>query len=99
MLLPDRPATDRIHTVELLEQGIAALEALGYRTRIETELGRSLICTIKGHPTLILDPGQSPREQLDVVLEALCQEQHRLHVTLPVELQRVIEFQTKRRAA
>jgi hypothetical protein len=98
-MLPDRHSTDRVHTVELLEQGIAALEALGYRTRVETELGRSLICTIKGHPTLILDPSQAQRDQLDVVLEALCQEQHRLHVTLPIELQRVIEFQTKRRRA
>jgi hypothetical protein len=98
-MLPDRNSPDRVHTVELLEQGIAALEALGYRTRIETELGRSLVCTIKSHPTLILDPSQPQRDQLDVVLDALCQEQHRLHVTLPVELQRVIEFQTKRRRA
>ncbi len=98
-MLPDRNSPDRVHTVELLEQGIAALEALGYRTRIETELGRSLTCTIKGRPTLILDPSQPQRDQLDVVLDALCQEQHRMHVTLPVELQRVIEYQTKRRAA
>ncbi len=61
----------KVHTVDLLEQGIALLEKLGYQIRVEAELGRSMICRVKGKPMLVLDPEQSPREQLDIVLQGL----------------------------
>ncbi|MGC4004616.1 MAG: hypothetical protein QM811_16445 [Pirellulales bacterium] len=94
-MLPERQATQPVLTVDLLEQGIAALETLGYQIRVETELGRSMTCVIKGRPWLVLDPNQAPREQLEIVLEALRQEQRRMHVTFPSELTRALDFGRK----
>ncbi len=83
---------ERVGTVQLLEQGIAILEQCGYQIRAETELGRSICCTIKGQRCLILDPNQAPREQLDVVLAALATEQTKRPLALSPELERILDL-------
>jgi len=84
----------RIHTIDLLEQGIAALQALGYQIRVESEIGRSVICHLKDKPWLILDPNQAPREQLQVVLAGLQSELTKTpQLQLSVELHTVLEYQ------
>jgi hypothetical protein len=95
---PEPNGHQRIHTVDLLEQGIALLEKLGYQIRIEAEFGRSMICRLKGKSILVLDPEQTAREQLDVVLDGLRSETsvQMLNYCTP-ELRSVIEY--KQRAA
>jgi hypothetical protein len=86
---------ERITTVDLLDEGIAILEQCGFQIRAETELGRSICCTIKGQRCLILDPNQAPREQLDVVLAALATEQTKRPLALTPELERVLDLPHK----
>jgi hypothetical protein len=87
---------ERIPTVDLLEQGIAALQAMGYQLRIEPEIGRSMICTVKGKSWLVLDPNQAPRDQLQVVLDGLRAQTASLAcVPLSHELRRVVEFHAR----
>ncbi|MDX1963442.1 MAG: hypothetical protein SFX18_09835 [Pirellulales bacterium] len=88
--------SERVHTVDLLDQGIAALQKLGYQLRIEPELGQSSVCELKGKPWLILDPNQAPREQLHVVLDALRREPALgSRVALSAELLRTLQFQAR----
>jgi hypothetical protein len=59
-------------TVELLEQALALARRSGYKVRqewLEGCLGGA--CVIRGQKWLFLDPTQSPREQLEAVLNAL----------------------------
>ena len=59
-------------TVELLEQALAVARRSGYRIRQEWLDGCSGgACTIKEQKWLFLDPADSPREQLETVLNAL----------------------------
>jgi hypothetical protein len=62
----------RIHSLELLELAIDAASRLGYRIR-EDALGGfpGGACQIKDQKWLFLDPAQSTRERLLVVLAAL----------------------------
>lgn len=63
-----------MHTVELLEQAVALAEERGFVVR-QDWLGGSTAgaCEFKGRRWLLIDLAQSPREQLDLVLEALRQ--------------------------
>ena len=61
-----------MHTVELLEEAIALAEKVGYQVRQEW-LGGSGggRCEVKGRKWLFLDLAVGPRDQLDLVIEAL----------------------------
>lgn len=61
-----------MHTVELLDQALAAALKCGYRLR-QDWLGGSDGggCEIKGQKWIFLDLSLSPSEQLDVVVGAL----------------------------
>ena len=63
-----------MHTVELLEQAIALAEQRGFVVRQDWLSGSTAgACEFKGRRWLLIDLAQSPREQLDLVLEALRQ--------------------------
>lgn len=65
----------RMHTVDLLEQAIAAATRLGYQTRYEWLGGQGGgACEVHGKKWLFLDLAQSPQDQLAQVLEALRKE-------------------------
>lgn len=59
-------------TVELLERALELARKSGYQVRQQWLEGcESGACIIKGQKWLLLDPMQSPREQLEVVLAVL----------------------------
>lgn len=61
-----------MHTVELLEQALAAIKRLGYRVRAEhLDGGKGGPCEFNGRRWLFLDVAQAPLEQLHLVLELL----------------------------
>ena len=61
-----------MHTVELMEQGIAALETLGYGVREEYLGGAGGGgCEIAGRKWVFVDIALSKSDQLDQILEAL----------------------------
>ncbi len=63
-----------MHTVELLERAIALAEQRGFVVRQDWLAGSAAgACEFKGRRWLLIDLAQSPREQLDLVLEALRQ--------------------------
>jgi hypothetical protein len=63
-----------MHTVELLEQAIAEAQRRGFIVR-QDWLGGSAAgaCELKGSRWLLIDLALTPREQLDLVQEALQQ--------------------------
>jgi hypothetical protein len=86
----------KVHTVDLLEQGITVLEKIGYEVRLESELGRSMVCRVKGKSILVLDAGETSREQLDVVLRALRSETSvAMLAQCSMELRSVLELQKR----
>ncbi len=63
-----------MHTVELLEQAIAEAQRRGFIVRQDWLSGSTAgACELKGRRWLLIDLALSPREQLDVVQEALRQ--------------------------
>jgi len=60
-----------MHTVELLEQALAAARQLGIRVRQEWIAGQGGMCEYRGKRWLFIDLGAPPVEQLHVVLEAI----------------------------
>lgn len=59
-------------TVELLERALTLARLAGYKIRHQWLEGcESGACIIKGEKWLLLDPMQSPGEQLEVVLAVL----------------------------
>jgi hypothetical protein len=59
-------------TVELLDQALGLARRSGYKVRQEWLEGcPGGACVIRGQKWLFLDPTQSPREQLEAVLNAL----------------------------
>lgn len=92
----DHASGHKVHTIDLLEQGIAVLEKIGYEVRLESELGRSMVCRVKGKSILVLDAGETSREQLDVVLTALRSETSlALLAHCSTELRSVLELQNR----
>jgi|RhiMethySRZTD1v2_1073278.scaffolds.fasta_scaffold1094832_2 hypothetical protein len=63
-----------MHTVELLERAIAEAQQRGFVVRQDWLSGSTAgACELKGRRWLLIDLALSPREQLDLVLEALRQ--------------------------
>ena len=61
-----------MHTVELMEQGIAALESMGYGVREEYLGGAGGgVCEIAGRKWVFIDLALNKSEQLNQILEAL----------------------------
>jgi len=63
-----------MHTVDLLEQALAATEKLGYRLRQDWLDGHGGGCELKGQKWLLLDLAASPAEKLQIVSEVLSRE-------------------------
>jgi hypothetical protein len=62
----------RMHTVELLEHGLATARQLGYGIRHEWLGGNGGgACLLKGEKWIFLDLAQTPLEQLDQVTAAI----------------------------
>lgn len=63
-----------MHTIELLEQALAAATEAGWVVRHEWLNGAAAgACEIKGRRHVFVDLALSPREQLDQVLGAMAQ--------------------------
>jgi hypothetical protein len=61
-----------MHTVELLERAIAEAEQRGFVVRQDWLSGSTAgACEFKGRRWLLIDLALSPREQLELVLDAL----------------------------
>jgi hypothetical protein len=61
-----------MHTVEVLEEALAAARRLGYHIRQEGLMGAGGgPCEFQGKRWIFLDLGQSPAEQLEEVLTAI----------------------------
>jgi len=64
-----------MHTLDMLERAIAAVEKLGYRVRQEWLGGDGGGgCEIRGQKWLFLDLAQNPADQLEVVADVLRRE-------------------------
>ena len=86
-----------MHTVELMEQGIAALEALGWGVREEYLGGTGGGgCEIAGKRWMFIDLALSKGEQLEQILETLRGETGVYSLPLSSELSRSLGI---RRAA
>jgi len=85
-----------MHTVDLLEQALAAAERIGYRVRQDWLDGRGGGCEIKGQKWILLDLASSPAEKLQVVAEVLSQEAPSASVDLSPPLRGLLDA---RRAA
>jgi hypothetical protein len=81
----------RIHSVDLLELSLNCAERLGYRLREESLGGfPGGACQLKGKKWLFLDPAQTPRERLQVVVDALAGDSTVETWELPTPLARAI---------
>ncbi len=86
-----------MHTVELMEQGIAALETLGYGVREEYLGGTGGGgCEIAGRKWVFVDVALNKSEQLDQILETLRNDAAIHSLSLSVDLAAVLGI---RRAA
>lgn len=86
-----------MHTVELLEQALAAVKRLGYRVRSEhLDGGQGGVCEFGGKRWLFLDIAKAPLEQLHEVLQLLRDDPRTAGLTLAPELAGLIRT---RRAA
>ena len=81
-----------MHTVELLEQALAAAQAIGLKVRQDwlggTDTGW---CEIKGQKCIFLDVAQSPADQLGPVLDALRGDPRLSRIDLPAGLATVLQ--------
>ena len=76
-----------MHTVELMEQGVAALEMLGIGVREEYIGGAGGgLCEIAGRRWVFVDLALSKSEQLDQLLHALRQDEGVYSLDLPRSL-------------
>jgi hypothetical protein len=87
----------RIHSVELLELALDCARRLGYLLR-EDALGGfpGGACEFKGQKWLLLEPAQTPRERLQVVIDAIAADPAVTTLHLPSPLAQVVAH---RRAA
>ena len=86
-----------MHTVELLEEALAAVERLGYRVRMEpldAETGG--VCEFAGRKWLFLDAAASALDHLHAVLEVLRGDVYTDRLKLSAALRQLI---THRQAA
>jgi hypothetical protein len=82
-----------MHTVELLERAIALARQCGFVVR-QDFFGGSLAgaCEFKGRRWLFIDLAQSPREQLEQVLQALGEGPHLAGDEAPAQLQAFVKL-------
>lgn len=86
-----------MHTVELLELALQAVQGAGYRIRRDLLAGQGGgACTIRGQKWLFLDLGTDCTEQLGEVLEILREDPVMDTMKLPDELTILLD---RRRAA
>jgi hypothetical protein len=87
----------RVHCIDLLDLSLDCAVRLGYVIR-EDALGGfpGGACELKGRKWLFLDPAQTPRERLEVVIAALAADRAVDTADLPPLVARVISH---RRAA
>jgi hypothetical protein len=61
-----------MHTVQVLDEAVAAARRLGYEVRLDWLGGNGGgHCLVRGRKWLLLDLAQSAEEQLEVVIDAL----------------------------
>ncbi len=85
-----------MHTVDLLDQALRAVQRLGYRVRQDWLGGcGGGGCEVHGQKWLFLDLGDTPAEQLHIVAEVLENEISKHPIELDAKLQGFIQ----RRAA
>ena len=80
-----------MHTVDLLERALLAVEGLGYRVRQDWLDGQGGGCEIKGQKWLFLDLASGPAEQLHLVAEVLAREVAERRVALDPPLRRFLD--------
>jgi hypothetical protein len=86
-----------MHTVELLQEALAAARGLGYEVRQDWLGGDGGgHCLVRGRKLLLLDIAQSTEEQLDIVVEALRGEPEAMRLVRSREL---VELLRLRRVA
>jgi hypothetical protein len=82
-----------MHTVELLQQALDAVQRLGYEVRQDWLGGNGGgHCLVRGRKWLLLDIAQSADEQLSVVVEALRDEPTASRVVRSPELAQLLEL-------
>jgi hypothetical protein len=83
----------RIHSIELLEMALAAVEKLGYRIREDSLDGfAGGACQLKGQKWLVIDPALASRERLELVIDALAADPGVTAIDLPAPLVRAIRY-------
>lgn len=81
-----------MHTVELIEQSLAAAQQLGYRVRHDWLEGiTSGPCLIKGQKWLFLDLSDSPTEQLAILRDTLNHDPGSASLDLAPELTELLD--------
>lgn len=82
-----------MHTVDLLEQAIAAADALGYRIRSEW-LGGSGggLCHIRGQRWIFIDLALGPVDQFHQVAEALREDPAISNLRMSDQLRRALQI-------
>ena len=81
-----------MHTIELLKEGIRAVQSLGYRVRQDWLDGQGGgACVLKGEKFLFLDIADSYTEQLEEVLVILRQEENATTLELAKELETLVK--------
>jgi hypothetical protein len=81
----------RVHCVDLLELSLDCVSHLGYRLCEDALAGSAGgVCELKGRKWLFLDPAQTPRERLQVVIDALAADPTVETAKLPPQLRRVV---------
>jgi hypothetical protein len=84
-----------MHTVELLQEALAAARRLGYEVRQDWLGGDGGgHCLVRGRKWLLLDLAQSAGEQLDVVTDALRAEPDSVAVVTSPELAERLKVRT-----
>ena len=82
-----------MHTVDILEQALAAARQLGFRIRHEWLGGAGgADCLLKGQKWIFLDLAQTPQEQLEGVLEALQSDPQLTRLQLVPELRGLLDL-------
>jgi hypothetical protein len=82
---------ERVHCVDLLELSLDCASRLGYRLCEDAPGGSpSGVCELKGQKWLFLDPAQTPRERLQIVIDALAADPTVQSASLPPPLKRVV---------
>jgi len=83
-----------MHTVDLLDQALTALRALGYRLREEWLERGTTECEIQGQPWLFIDLADSPQERLQAAADVLARETATRRLELAPPLRGLIEKRT-----